>query len=203
MDKYILTKLVNNNIYPLAPIKQITQLSIKHPNKNEKSNCVTFYYKIGYFIPLNHLLLKLTINILNEWFFDILRTKYQLGYLVLMNYIKIQDNFFIIQKIQSTKPIDFIESKINDFNNNILKKINELDISNYIKSLKNDLLEKSYTIEQKIIPFITEINNEKYFFNKNDVLLYYIDKINKNNLIEFIKTFIINNECIKINIYGN
>jgi insulysin len=189
--------IINNNII------NFDNIIIKHPNKNEKSNCVTLYYKIGYFIPLNFLLLKLTINILNEWFYNELRTKYQLGYLVSMNYIKIKDYFFIIQKIQSTKSIKFIELKINNFNNNILKKINKLDITNYIKTLKKKLLEKHYSMEQQFNLFVHEINNEKYFFNKNDILLYYIDKINKNNLIEFIKTFIINNQSIKINIYGN
>lgn len=191
----------NNIIY--YDIVLFDDIIINHPNKNEKSNCFTNYYKIGTFVPLKYLLLNLTINILNEWFYDELRTQYQLGYLVSMHFIKNKDYYFIIQKIQSSKPIDFIESKIEKFNNNILNKIEKLDITNYIISLKNNLLEKYYSMNQKINIFINEINNEKYFFNRKDILLQYIDKINKNNLIEFIKLYIINNKSIKIKINGN
>jgi insulysin len=193
----------NNHKYIYNDILLFNNINLNHPNKKEQSNCVTYYYYIGSFIPLNYLLLNLTIHILNEWFYNELRTKYQLGYLVSMDYIKIKDYYFIIQKIQSTKSIDFIELKIKNFNNNILNKINKLDITNYIQSIKNNLLEKYYTINQTINTFIVEINYDKYFFNRKDILLKYIDKINKNNLIKFIKTFIIDNKCFKIIIKGN
>ena len=163
----------------------------KHPNINEKSKCIAYYYKIGNFNPKINLLLLLVMNIYNTLFYNILRTKYQLGYLVQMNYKKIKKYYLIYQKIQfESDNIKDVQMKIDEFNNNLIKHLDSIDIDNYINILKDQLKEKEYSIEQIYSKYINEINNQEYLFNKNKLILKYINKINKNDIINFINTYI-------------
>ena len=73
---------------------------------------------------------------LSEPFFDILRTKYQLGYLVSMKLELYRDNYYICEKIQSNNTINDVKNKINEFNNEILNYLDTIDINKYIIILK-------------------------------------------------------------------
>ena len=95
----------------VTQINKLENFELVHPNIQEKSNCVCYFYPIGPFIPREYILLSLTANILRQSFFDNLRTKNQLGYLVSMGSTNIRNYNFIVQKIQSDKPIEFIEEK--------------------------------------------------------------------------------------------
>ena len=60
--------------------------------------------------------IKLAIKILSQPFFDNLRTKNQLGYIVKFSFAIFHDSYYICEKIQSSKPTDFVKNKINEFN---------------------------------------------------------------------------------------
>lgn len=198
-----LSKLFKSPSYLLPKINQLKNMTIIHPNKQEKSNCITLYYPIGKFNPNEFNLIILTINILSQSFFNELRTKEQLGYLVKMGQFSIRDNKYIIQKIQSEKPIDLVESKIESFNKNLVKIIESADFVKFISTQESQLKELDYSLDEKFMRYYPEITLKQYLFNRNDILLNQLSNITKNNLIKFVKKFINNKNRIKIIINGN
>lgn len=198
-----MNKLFANRILNLPKIKLLKDMIIKHPNSEEKSNCITYFYPIGNFNPESHIYVLLTINILGHLFFDELRTKNQLGYLVTMNQYRIQNYYYIIQKIQSDKDIKIIEKNINNFNKMIPNIIQNINFKQYIDTLNNQLIENDYSMIEKIFKYLPEIILQQYLFNKNDILIQQLKKVTHKNLIIFVNNIINNHNIIKLIIIGN
>lgn len=182
----IFNGLYSNNINPLPKINEVENFELVHPNIQEKSNCVCYYYPIGEFIPREYVLLNLTANILRQTFFDNLRTKNQLGYLVSMGSTSIRNFNFVVQKIQSDKPVEFIEEKIEEYNKTIKKQIQESNFDKFLATLKNELEEPEYSLEEKIDKYVPEISLREYLFNRNQLLLDQLKKITRQDLLEFV-----------------
>jgi len=189
---------LNNNLKILT-----NNIIIKHPNKKEKSNCVTFYYKIGNFTPYNYLLIQLILLILNNLFFNELRTKHQLGYLVSMNYIHINNYYYIYQKVQSNKDTNTIKKKINEFNKNIINIINDTNIDVSINSIRNNLLSNETNTIDLFLKYEYEIKFQYYLFNRDELLLNKLNFITKDDIITFVKKYINKQNKIKLIIKGN
>jgi hypothetical protein len=117
----LLNGFINNkNIISKFKTKIIDKIIVKHPNKKEHNNCVEIIYFVSKFNPLLILHLILSNLILKDVFYNKLRTEEQLGYLVSMDFNKINNIYYIYQKIQSLIDVDIIEKKINNFNNSII-----------------------------------------------------------------------------------
>ena len=196
-------KLYLNNSIQLPKINELTDFEITHPNIKETANCICYFYPVGSFVPREFVLLNLAINILGQLFFDNLRTKNQLGYLVSMNYLNIRDLHFIIQKIQSDKSIEFIEDKIEEFNKKINKQIADADFEKFVSTLKNQLLEPEYSLEEKIAKYLPEISLRQYLFNRNELLLDQLNKVTQQDLLEFVNKFINSKNRKRFIIKGN
>ena len=163
---------------------------IKHPNNDESSICITYLFKVGKFVPLTYLLLLLSNSILSQLFFNILRTEKQLGYLVKMAIKNIQNEYYIIQYVQSTHEINKVYNEINNFNNNIIKYINEEDINIHINKLKQEIEEPDYSLSKKYNEYFSEISSRDFLFNKKNILLNCIDHLSIELLTTFIKLVI-------------
>lgn len=164
------------------------QILVKHPNKLEKSNSVMFIYNIANkFNPVLCILISLYCLILNEPFFNELRTKKQLGYLVSLGNRIINFNYYIIQKIQSDKSVDIINTEIENFNKTTLDYINNIELSTYIETIKNSYNEPDDNLNSLFNKYNTEIMHEKYLFNRKEILLHTLKKIKKIHLIKFVK----------------
>ncbi len=183
-------KLYYNNSFQLPKINEFNNFEITHPNTKEKANCVCYYYPVGSFVPREFVLLNLAMNILGQSFFDNLRTKNQLGYLVAMDHLNIRDLHFIIQKIQSDKPIEYIEEKIEDFNKTLKKLLTDADFGKFVATLENQLQEPEYSLEEKIARYLPEISLRQYLFNRNELLLDQLKKVTKEDLLDFVDKFI-------------
>lgn len=184
-------------------VKLINNIIIKHPNSKEKSNCITYYYYIGTFLPYNYLLIELILLILNNLFFNELRTKAQLGYLVSMNYIHLNNHYYIFQKVQSNNNIDIIKQKIKEFNKSIIHIINNTDLNTFINSIRNKLLISPTNTLDLFSKYEAEIKYQYYLFNRDELLLNKLNFITKQDIIIFIKKYINKNNRIKIIIKGN
>jgi secreted Zn-dependent insulinase-like peptidase len=182
----IFNGLYSNNINPLPKINELKNFELNHPNIKEKANCVCYLYPIGTFIPREYVLLSLTANILRQSFFDNLRTKNQLGYLVSMDSTNIRNLNFIVQKIQSDKPVELIEEKIVEFNKTIKKQIQEADFEKFVVTLKNELEEPEYSLEEKLNKYLPEISFREYLFNRDELLLAQLKKITRQDLLDFV-----------------
>ena len=193
----------NTSHHHLPNINNICSITKIHPNQKETSSCVSYYYPTGEFNPKKIILLNLLISILAQPFFELLRTKYQLGYLVHMSIHSIKNNYWIVQRVQSDKKPSIIEEKINHFNENIIKIINKANFEEFIKTLKKELEEADYSLSEQYNRYQPEISSRQFIFNRNKLLVKQVDKVDKKELIKFVKKNINNQNKKTIIINGH
>jgi insulysin len=199
----LLTCLLSNHIYPLLQTKLITDMIIKHPNKDEKSNLISYYYKIGTFTPKYFGMLIVLHKIIKQLFFDILRSEKQLGYIVKLLIHTQGDEYYITEKIQSGKPIKQIMKEINEFNKNIQMYIKNSEFEKVIKTVILELNAPEYNIDDKINKYLPEIIKRTYLFNRTQLILNQVKQLTKDDILEFAKcTFDKSNKVIVV-INGN
>jgi insulysin len=199
-----LNKLIFNPNPNIPKIIFTKSLTINHPNKNEKNNCVNYHYYIGSFIPMKWLHLFMIELILDHKFYDELRTKKQLGYLVNLGIAHLGDNYYLTQKIQSHKTCQEILIEIEKFNKKILDIINKCNLEEYKQSASNHLKEKENSINDCYTSFFSEIISRKYLFHRKKIIKGQLKNITKDSLKSFAKEYILENEykcllCIKGN----
>jgi len=162
--------------FPKIRIKK--KIIYTHPNPNETNNCVKISYFVCKFNPKKNLYLLFIKLITHNLFFDDLRTNKKLGYLVGMGSSIIGKQYYIYQKIQSDKSCNEIYNYINEFNNKLIENIKKIDLDMWKETVINYLTEKENNTEDFINKYYSEILNKTYIFNRNELLLKYIDKIN-------------------------
>ena len=206
----LFNKLNKNFIIPYKSYPEIFLLSdniVNHPNKKELSNFVAFYFNIGNFEPIIYLIMRLFINMYSDKYFDNLRTKKQLGYLVSMNYVLYRDQYYIYQKIQSTKPLNYIIKKMNNFNKKIIKDalshFNNFNFENYISSLKEQINETANSVNDAYNKHLNEIISRNYLFNRKEILLNYIKYLNPIKLKLFIIKYLYKDNKVMRIVQGN
>ncbi len=185
-----------NNKYIFSKFKLNKSIKIKHPNKNEKNNCIKLIIKLGKLDDNLTLHLILSILILDEIFYTILRTDKLLGYMVNISWNKILDECYIVEKIQSKYNYDTLITNINEFNKNIFEYLKNIDINTWISSLKNHFKTKDTNIEDVFLKYQSEITKREFRFKRNEELLDKIKNITENSVKSFIKKYIINNKNI-------
>lgn len=182
--------------FPKLIMKKI--ISYKHPNNDEKTNCVQIAYFIGKFNPiscLHQLFLKLiSYNI----FFEVLRTTKKLGYLVEMYGSIISNEYYIYQKIQSELSCNKIIEHIKIFNDSFIDNIKKEDFIKWRKTVINHLMKKETNMNELYNKYSYEINQRTYLFNRNKILLKHINEISLKSLINFIEEKLLNNKKINI-----
>jgi len=184
--------------YNFTKIKLPKDIILFHPNKQEKSNCVTITYELGNFEPNKWIHIFMTYLILEQPFFEELRTKKQLGYLVKFSLLNYGDNYYIVQKVQSDKNCELLLNEINNFNINIFNIINEINLDEWKISAKNYLNEKENSLSDIFNKFFSEIISRKYLFNRKQILIDNLVNISIDSLKKFITTYLLenNNKCI-------
>lgn len=200
-------KYLNSSILNIPVVHEIEEINVKHPNPDEKSNCLTIFYSMGQLnikeqTDASKIILGIIgIRILSQLFFDDLRTKEQLGYLVNMNTSSYRNNYYITQKIQSEKSIDILLDKINKFNKNVNKYLKESKFDNFITSIKKELMEPEYSLNEKINKYLPEIANHEYIFDRKLILLKQVDKVTKEDVISYFDKILLT--PVKVIINGN
>ena len=184
--------------YNFTKIELPKDITLSHPNKEEKSNCVTITYELGNFEPNKWVHTFMTYLILEQPFFEELRTKKQLGYLVKFTLLNYGDNYYIVQKVQSDKNCKILLNEINNFNITILSIINKINLDEWKISAKNYLNEKDNNLDDIFNKFFNEIINRKYLFNRKQILIQNLVNISIESLKNFITTYLLENnkKCI-------
>jgi insulysin len=195
----------SNLTIPIA--HEIQEIIITHPNPNEKSNCVTLFYYMGELNIKNNtdaskiILGILGTRILSQSFFDLLRTKKQLGYLVNMGTTVYRNKYYVTQKIQSDKSIKIILDNLNEFNSKVNDYLEKSDFDDYVKSIKKELLEPEYSLNDKINKYLPEITSHEYIFDRHIILSKQIDKVTKDEVISYFGKLLL--VSVKVIINGN
>jgi insulysin len=184
--------LLPQNGFP--QIKLPENIVLTHPNKEEQSNCVTIKYDIGNFEPNKWIHTFLTYLILEQPFFDELRTKKQLGYLVRFSMVNTGDNYYLLEKVQSEKDCKYLLNEINQFNKKILNIIDKINLEEWKITAKNYLDEKDNSTYDIYNRFFSEIISRKYLFNRKKILIQQIANVTIESLQSFIKVHLLENK---------
>jgi secreted Zn-dependent insulinase-like peptidase len=146
--------------------------------------------------------MKILINLYSDIYFDKLRTKKQLGYLVNINFTNFGEENFLIQKIQSEKKCEEVTKEINAFNSTILQLIKEAKLDEYKTSVENQLKQKETTLSEMYNKYFSEILSRKYLFDRKKIILEKLPQVTTNSLLDFAKKYILENKN-KIDFYLN
>jgi len=199
-----LLKNTLNNKYKFPQFNIVPLIKILHPNKNEKNNCIKINYIIGKYNEKLYLHLLITSLILHDFFFNKIRTDKQLGYLVVLDWSKVDHTYILYQKVQSSFNLEFVEKTINEFNDNILEYIKDIDIKFWIETLKEHLKKKEANLYELANKNFSEIINREFIFNRNQLLLKKIKGITSKSINDFIIKYIIKNKDKSIiKLYGH
>jgi insulysin len=219
ISKYIITKYSRNlsqNIIPLINVKKydnVDVLNIMKPlNKMEKNTAIIMIYQIQYIkknddnsnklFNWKYILCSLVFlnSIISESFFNQLRTKEQLGYIVNSDYLTLGDlelpmyyyNFYIQSPVASFEELTAKILKFtDDFKQNIIK-MTDTDYKNRITNCINDLQKKYISIFELFNCFFTEILSNSCLFNYKDVLIDTFKIITLNDILSFYMYYFIN-----------
>jgi len=197
------TQLTNNDIRKSRITNFSNENYLKYFFESEdlenENNCLYSYFQIGDIYNIkgikNYSLLKLMDQILNESFYDDLRTKQQLGYVVetsIKREFSVCGMCFYVQSSKS-KP-DFIKEKINkflcDYDLNDNDNFSDEDFESYKKSLLIILEEKDYNLLNEFNRNIIQIITGNYIFEIVDKMINCIkNEITKEDVINFYNEF--------------
>ena len=201
MEKYLDTS------YDLSSFKHINDTTPKygvyefiHSNPKESNEAIGLFYNVFNdeydFEKMSKMLLYLTI--VSEPFFDQLRTKEQLGYLVRSGQSKIQNTYGIIYQIQSSaKDSKYLAKRIKDFNTKFHKTLTEYgEFETQKNTLMAELMEPDKRINQLIDRIIGEISIEKYVYDRKEKLKDIILKLKLEDIVSFHKEFVLDNKNV-------
>ena len=123
--------------------------------------------------------------------------------MVSANRQRIQDNYYFVERVESKKSIKEIESAIIDFNNNFLDTIDEEEFKKFVETSKKLLQEKENNTRELYSKYAEEIIDEKFLFDREDLLLRQIDNIDFKMFKKFYKEKVKNASAVKVYIHSN
>lgn len=181
----ILTKVENifcKGMAPLLPVQvpedRIIKLTpgtdtfvqLKQTNEKDSNSAIEIIYQFDLRNTREHVICELLAQILNQPFFEQLRTKEQLGYIVFSRTRRDHNVESLSLLIQSaTKSPDFILERSDEFFNGFYEALIRLDddvVNTHIKSLTAKILEKDKKMKVQTIRYWKEINYRVYKFNR-------------------------------------
>ena len=158
------------------------------------NHCIEYYVQVG---PLadraRTAKLLLLAQMTDELGFDQLRTKEQLGYIVFTGAKKeaTMGGYRVI--IQSEKPTEYLEERINAFLAMFANKLKGMpldEFESHKKSLVNKRLEKVKNLSQECGRFWHHISSEFFDFLQVDMDVAHIRPLTKDQMIDFFQHYI-------------
>ena len=112
-------------------------------------------------------------------------------------------DYYILIKVQSDKSLNIIEETMNQFlelfktmlNNDLLE---ERELAKLKVTIEEMLLEKDSSLLQVYSKYINEIINRRFLFNKNQLMVNQLPKLNKPEIIKYFKKLLETKKIIKI-----
>ena len=144
--------------------------------------------------PKSKILCLILENYLNAPFFQELRTKQQIGYIVFVYYDEFRGIHTINFEIQSERfPSHENSLKITEFLDSMKEKINQLEeeeFSTYKSSVLNRITEKDLNIYKEIERYWFEVVSHQYVFDRKEKNTEIINNLTKEEFISFCNRFL-------------
>ena len=195
-----ITKKIKKSFYQKRTVQLKNNINyifrFLHPNKTEHDSSITSIYQIDKLANEEKPYYKLLDLFLSEKYYDSLRTKEALGYVVYgtkTSYYEIPHLMFIVQsKVQnpeycSERTKSFIKEKFKD-----LKEISDEEFNTLIKSQLVEETKKDNDLNEQFERNWDEIAIERFKFNVKEENAEYLKKCTKEGLIKFYEKYLIN-----------
>jgi insulysin len=188
----------------------------KGVNPNETNGAVVVSVEAGW--VANHVsesdgsdlktaaLLAITSQICGQKFFDDLRTKQQLGYIVHSSASVQERRAGLLFLVQSEVPTETVRNRIMDFVykfDTTVEGISPDDFQQYIGAVVADLLEKPKNQEEEFQRHWAEIEKRRFDFTRKDRLIPVVESVTQQELVQFVKDHVINGPKVTTIVTGS
>lgn len=195
-------KIVPANLVPLGA----TYIRAKSLLSNDTNSVIKNYYQIGQPTTESACLLELLVKVMREPLFNLIRTQEQLGYSVSCSSKTDHDIVGLAIKIESQEKRNSswtVDAKIESFLKNFAFILEELD-ENEFKTIKKSIIAHKRSpdtdLETKVNRNWTEIRENKFQFDRNDIEARQLELLNKDDLLVFFKDHLMPKTMRKLSI---
>lgn len=164
----------------LALPQAVNVFKMVSKSSQNPNSCITSYFQLGPQTFKQTAILKVMTKLLDEPFFNQLRTKEQLGYLVFTQMVTTERVLGAVMGIQSGQySSDYLEWRINEF----LKTIQSTGVfaKERVENVKQSLLDtynsKIKNLQEEQAQSWSQIQNEIYDFNAKEIMKAEIKKV--------------------------
>ena len=167
----------------------------KNPNKDEKDSSLFALYQCGQLFGEDKEYFNLIYSFLSEKFYDTLRTKETLGYIVYLTTKTINDIYHLVGVIQSNKGSpEFCSERVRAFfkeKEKAIKEITDEDFNSHVNSLLVKHTKKDRDLKEQFDRNWTEIIYERYNFNIKEESAEFLKKCTKEGFIQFFEKYFV------------
>lgn len=209
MEEYFMLGLNETAALPLDEISEIRTLKIPDnttfiaqkqiTNPKEQNSCALICY-FDRFRVESRFLFQFLLRLMEEPFFDDLRTKQQLGYIVKMFNNESQENHFCSFLVQTTKLVpNEIAEQVNVFLENIREKVTKIEpeLFHTVKqSLISDYKKKFNTLEAESHHLFDIVVMKKRDFLWKQHSIEFIERVTKEEIEAFAKEVLFDNRRV-------
>ena len=172
----------------------------KSPNNNEKDSSELSLYQCGLINDKEIQYLKIIHSFLQEKFYDQLRTKESLGYIVTLLMTESTGSYCLLGLVQSnSKTPEFSAKRIRKFIKDsfeLVKNISDDDFKLQVNSRLVLESKKDENLKDNVTSNWSEINEDRYKFDKKEKNCEILNNCNKEELIKFYEKYFINEVAI-------
>jgi insulysin len=159
-----------------------------------QSICATeVYFQIGVQNTVENVLLSLVAQIIYDPFFNILRTKETLGYIVSSGESRCNGVQGLKFYVQSDRSPDYLDGRIEAFVDeikNMLMKMTDDEFSDHVSGLMASILEEPKKLKAEASIHWEEITCEQYCFERAQIESKCLSTLTKNDVIDFYNKYI-------------
>ena len=167
-----------------------------NPNKEEKDSSISAIYQFGQLLGEDYEYFKLLYSFLSDRFYDTLRTKETLGYVVYAGTFKVNEIHHFVGIIQSSKKSpEYCSERIRNFFKEKEKEIKEISDEEFNSHLKSRMVtetKKDRDLDEQFDRNWNEIDLGRLKFNIKEENVESLKKCNKEGFIKFFEKYFIN-----------
>lgn len=161
------------------------------------NSCIQYIIQVDNYSDEKSAQSGLFAQMIHEPCFDTLRTKEQLGYVVFSSSFNTVCSSNLKITVQSEHSTEFLEWRIDEFLKNFGERLNAMDDVDFNKhklSLCKNLLQKYKNMNEESYRYTSSIYMGDYNFTHNQKKAAFVEKITKQEMIEFFNKYVINND---------
>ena len=190
VDKKVTKSFYAKRVVQLNPNINYTYRFL-HPNKSEPDSTISTVFQFGRLEKEEEQYFNLLNSFLSEKFFDTLRTKETLGYIIYITKFLSLDIYHLVCIIQSqVKDPEYCNGRIRNFfkeKENDIKNITDEDFNSHINSLLIEETKKDIKLKEQFNRNWDEIALKRFKFNIREENAEFIKKCTKEGFIHFFE----------------